>query len=198
MTTIHKTGNQILGVMSASRLEQVLRDWANLPGYFRGKRGNTPVVFGQKPTDAEAALGRMLKRYPEFLLPPHGRPMTQHYAFGVLTMVAELLRMAWDSPSLRKREWFLADIEGFYHQAFNRFADPPVVALPLEAMVYYFRRNSGRALHCPNPECPAPYFFATKKGQKYCSVKCARPAQLESKRRWWADYRAKLKEAKEK
>lgn len=197
MKSTRKTSDQILGVMSASRIEQALLDWANLPGYFRGKRGNTPVVFGQKPPDVEPALGRMLKRYPEFLLPPHGRPMTEDYAFGFLTLVADLLRMAWDSQSLRKREWYLADIDAVYHRAFNRFGDPPAFAHPLEALVYYFRRNSDRAKHCLNPDCAAPYFLSTEKGQKYCSPECARPAQLESKRRWWANHRAKLKEEKE-
>lgn len=195
MKSIHKTGDQILGVISASRVERTLCDWANLPGFFRGQRGSTPVVFGQNPTDTGPALRRMVKRYPEFFL-QQGRPMPEKQAFEMLALVAQLLRMAWDSPILRKREWYLADIEGFYHHAFNRFGDPPAFALPLEALVYYFRRNIDRALHCPNPECPAPYFFSTEKGQKYCSPECARPAQLESKRRWWADHRAKLKKAK--
>ncbi len=176
--------DQILEVMSASRLERALRDWANLPGWFRGRRGQTPVVFGQKPEDIEPALRRMVKHYPEFFL-QQGRPMLEKQAFDHLALVAQLLRMAWDSPSLRKQEWYLADIEGFYHRVLNRFGDPPTVALPLEALVYYFRRNSNRALHCPNPDCPAPYFLSTKKGQRYCSEQCAIPAQRAAKLRWW-------------
>jgi hypothetical protein len=149
-----------------------------------------PVVFGQKPEDIEPALRRMVKHYPEFFL-EQGRPMPGKKAFEILALVAELLRMAWDSPSLRKREWYLADIEGFYHRALNRFGDPPAYALPLEALVYYFRRNSERALHCPNPECPAPYFFRQQKGQKFCSEECANSSRRESKRRWWNENRAK-------
>jgi hypothetical protein len=192
-----RTKHQILGVMSASRVEQALRDWANLPGFYRGQPGKrNAVMFGQKPSDAERAFRRMVKRYPEFFL-QQGRPMTEEKAFGLLAPVADLLRMAWDSQSLRKREWYLADLEGVYHHEYNRFLDPPTFALPLEALVYYFRRNSERALHCPNPECPAPYFFSTKKGQKYCSPECARPSQLESKRRWWSDYRAGKTRTKE-
>jgi hypothetical protein len=40
-----------------------------------------------------------------------------------------------------------------------------------------FARDSwdGRAKACenPNPECPMPYFLAARKGQKFCSHKCA-------------------------
>jgi hypothetical protein len=31
----------------------------------------------------------------------------------------------------------------------------------------------GRAKKCENPDCPAPYFRAVRKGQKFCSQKCA-------------------------
>ena len=30
-----------------------------------------------------------------------------------------------------------------------------------------------RAKKCENPDCPAPYFLAVRKGQKFCSQKCA-------------------------
>jgi hypothetical protein len=183
----------VLGVMSASRVERVLRDWANLPGLFRGRGSKSlPVVFGQKPEDVEAALRRMVKHYPEFFL-QQGLPMPERQAFDLLALIAQLLRMAWDSPNLRKREWYLADIEGFYHRALNRFGDPPTQALPLETLVYHFRRNSERALHCPNPECPAPYFFRQKKGQIHCSPECADAARCASKRRWWNENRAKAR-----
>ena len=62
---------------------------------------------------------------------------------------------------------------------------------PLEQVLYYFQRHAERARRCSNPECPAPYFFATKKGQKYCSSKCSAPAQRDQKRRWWRENRAK-------
>jgi hypothetical protein len=50
---------------------------------------------------------------------------------------------------------------------------------------------------CPNSDCPAPYFVAEKRSQKYCSKTCAAPAQREQKRIWWSDkgpaWRAKRK-----
>jgi hypothetical protein len=31
----------------------------------------------------------------------------------------------------------------------------------------------GRAKVCDSPDCPAPYFLASRKGQKFCSQRCA-------------------------
>ncbi len=54
-----------------------------------------------------------------------------------------------------------------------------------------------RALHiadrlrvCPNGGCPAPYFIAKRRSQKYCSEACALPAQREFKRAWWTEHGA--------
>ena len=68
--------------------------------------------------------------------------------------------------------------------------DAPVVTC-LEAALYHLQRLGDRARHCGNPECPAPYFIAQKKGQKYCSPECAAPSQRESKRKWWNANRTK-------
>jgi len=69
--------------------------------------------------------------------------------------------------------------------------EPPAVITSVEAAIFYLRHNRDNALHCPNPECPAPYFFRSKKGQKFCSPECAKPSIRESKRQWWAVNRAK-------
>src|SRR5215510_14803451 len=66
---------------------------------------------------------------------------------------------------------------------------PPAIITPGEAAIFHLRHNRDRALHCPNPACPAPYFFRIKKGQKFCSRECAKPSQCESKRLWWASNR---------
>jgi len=69
----------------------------------------------------------------------------------------------------------------------------PVPMNDFETIAFHLQRNLHRALYCPNPECQEPYFFANKKGQKFCSPECARPARLESQRRWWRDNRGKRK-----
>jgi|SRR5579859_376326 len=179
---------EILEVMPKARAIRILLDWANLPlpvlaGRFRG-RGRL-----SKPADIEPAFRRMLKRYPE-VFTQQGVPMPEKQAFDLMVLFANLLRAAWDAPSLRQREWYLADAESFYHTALNRFGDPPTHALPLEALVYYFRRNSEGAKHCANPDCQVmPYFFLKKKGQKFCSETCSIPAQRAAKLRWWNENR---------
>src|SRR5205085_5065924 len=70
--------------------------------------------------------------------------------------------------------------------------DPPAIT-PIEGSLFYFQRASDKARHCGNAECDAPYFFATKKGQKYCSDACAIPAQREAKLKWWHDNRGRHK-----
>jgi hypothetical protein len=45
-----------------------------------------------------------------------------------------------------------------------------------------------RMRHCPNAACPAPYFIARRRSQKYCSDACALPAQREFKALWWKNY----------
>jgi hypothetical protein len=41
---------------------------------------------------------------------------------------------------------------------------------------------------CRHEECPAPYFFALKRNQRYCSGPCAVPSQREFKRKWWQEH----------
>jgi hypothetical protein len=163
----------VLGVMSTGRAEKLLLDWANVK--YAGK-------------DSGAAYQRLAERYPEVV--PEARPRLPG-ELPLARLFGELLRLAWDAPTPRKREWYLHDAESLYHHDTGRFGDPPTHATPLEAMLYHFRRNVGRALHCPNPDCVAPYFFSQKKGQKYCSDVCALPAQREAKRRWWRENKAK-------
>ena len=54
-----------------------------------------------------------------------------------------------------------------------------------------------RARRCQNPTCPAPYFLAARRDQKYCNEKCSR---LVANRRWWdqhgAEWRRDHKSAK--
>jgi hypothetical protein len=45
-----------------------------------------------------------------------------------------------------------------------------------------------RMRHCPNAGCPAPYFIARRRSQKYCSDACALPAQREFKALWWKNH----------
>jgi hypothetical protein len=163
--------NLVLGVMPAEKAEKILLDWANVE--HAGK-------------DIEAAYQRLRDRYAE-VIPVQRQAGTLPWE----RLFATLLQKAWDARTLRKREWYLHDAESYYHQMAGRVGDPPTHATHLEAVLYHFRRIADRALHCPNPDCVAPYFFSSKKGQKYCSDVCALPAQREAKRRWWRENKAK-------
>jgi len=104
----------------------------------------------------------------------------------------ELLRLAWDAPTEREREWFLSDLASTVHHATDSFAAPPRRAIPMEAVLAYFCRNWKTAHHCANPTCAVPYFFA-RRNQKFCSPECSLPALRESKRRWWHKHKRKTK-----
>jgi len=47
-----------------------------------------------------------------------------------------------------------------------------------------------RLRFCPTPKCPAPYFIARRRSQKYCSDACSLPVQRECKRAWWREHGA--------
>ena len=44
---------------------------------------------------------------------------------------------------------------------------------------------------CRNPSCPAPYFFASRRDQLYCSNACAGPAKKAAKLKWWHEHRGR-------
>ena len=77
-----------------------------------------------------------------------------------------------------------------FEKAWKEFFDPPKIT-PFESALFYFQSVIGnRAKYCGHTDCPAPYFIANKRWQKFCSEECAGPANRESKRKWWNDHRA--------
>jgi len=63
--------------------------------------------------------------------------------------------------------------------------EPPQLTW-FDVAVMFLHMNLYQALICRNPDCPAPYFLGTKKGQKYCTQVCSHKAQIEYKRQWWS------------
>lgn len=183
---------QILGVLSTSKAEQLLLDLAN-----------------------DTSQARMFARHPEILMGDVSGPTCALMNSAMLAQMRRYLRNAWDTVDPRLFDWSVWSAQSFYFTELLLYEQrgvpakkedlqhpdllfllketPPKEVTPVEAALFYFRHNRRRALHCPNPDCPAPYFFASKKGQKYCSEACARPAQQASKRRWWAENRGKSK-----
>jgi hypothetical protein len=68
-----------------------------------------------------------------------------------------------------------------------RLPHPPE-ELPIEKALYHLLKQHKRARHCPNRDCPAPYFFVSRHSQRYCSETCAQSGERETKRRWWAEH----------
>jgi hypothetical protein len=62
----------------------------------------------------------------------------------------------------------------------------PIV--PAEDAVFVLLKNLERLRVCANRECKAPYFFDSRGNRLFCSEPCARPAQREYKRAWWATH----------
>jgi hypothetical protein len=74
----------------------------------------------------------------------------------------------------------------------------PPPQTPFEQAAFQFHRVAARARHCNNFDCPAPYFFARRKGQKYCTPKCAGVGEREAKRRWWHENKHRIRKPKRK
>lgn len=207
-----QSSRQILGVISPPRAEQMLMEWVNidLDGVQNANVWGRlfrryPEIPSVPVTDIVPVTEANFDRF--------------HQQMEMADMVASYLSKAWDAADLRHFDWYTWKAQSEYAQeaasakhnvppshvhqgddqdTLRRMAaaiaegdEPPAVITPIEAAIFHLRHNRNRALHCPNPECPAPYFFSTKKGQKYCSLECAKPSQRESKRKWWAENRAK-------
>jgi hypothetical protein len=210
--SIPNPSRQILGVISVRDAEELLFDWANLPGQWpirwSRKRPSTPTNIGQRFADAQR---QMRRRWHEKLLGKEG------VWTGVIGNLwhREMLRRAWDSQDPREREWLCFRLRDHF-AALGRWANmtprqrrkemmdltgpafsaPPVT--PFEAAIFHFQRQGKRVRHCPNADCLAPYFFASKKNQQYCSPECARPARLESQRRWAREHPGKKRRRRKK
>jgi hypothetical protein len=196
MNTSRKQTHDFLGKkeMSTRQMERVLVDLANALTH-------------------SDSIKRLLMKYPVLFETLANKPVE---GWLLVSQVQDYLRLAWDASDLRRREWFIFQARRSYH--WSTVIDPinsarldskleeqvrlsrdlveaqrAVPALtPFERCAYHFHRIAERARRCGNPECPAPYFFAMKKGQKYCSSKCSAPSQRDQKRRWWRENRAKM------
>lgn len=83
-----------------------------------------------------------------------------------------VLRSAWRSEPSGLREMFRT------LQPFVQIEKGKLLLVP-ETLWQFIRLSfaldvvNGKAAVCANPDCPAPYFLRTRKGQQFCSHKCA-------------------------
>jgi hypothetical protein len=59
---------------------------------------------------------------------------------------------------------------------------------PFTRVLIHCMHSADKLRVCQNTDCPAPYFIAQRRSQKYCSEKCAQPSQREFKLRWWDEH----------
>jgi len=116
-----------------------------------------------------------------------------------LLPLREAVRAIWRAPDLRSKVWGLFRIfQDFFFPGDRGLVRTPLSGLGgefrklmpqslLEQMLLQLLKSADLTRYCGNEECPAPYFFATRRSQKYCSSDCSEPAMRQQKRRWWAD-----------
>lgn len=118
------------------------------------------------------------------------------------------LGFCWREPDLRTKEWrclWLRQYADHFSRdprvelgVYERLAQdhPPATLSPIDQALLFFLKNVDSARHCSNPDCLAPYFFARRPRQRFCSTTCAMPAQREYKRIWWNKYGRQWREAR--
>jgi hypothetical protein len=103
-----------------------------------------------------------------------------------------LVRRLWIEPDLRTKrygvfllwKWAMFS-KGWVEQRIPSSLPPPS---PFEQAIQLLIDAADLVRYCGNPDCFNPYFFASRRSQKYCQDACAKPAQREFKRQWWAEH----------
>jgi hypothetical protein len=162
-----------------------------------------------------AAIARFQEKYSDFVIPPQSEQgelrlasMSPAARLGLYEVhdsfsrpmfnLQVLLRRAVDRPTALDRELALSlaslEVQKQFLRALERKrTDGPNPALdtPWKGFGNIFvalmpaGRLADRLRRCENPSCPAPYYIAKRRNQKFCTEICAVPAQQEQKRAWW-------------
>jgi hypothetical protein len=184
-------------------VELVNLDWRNAGAISRFKRRfpdsglfDSRVIFAFMATlqtgimDSDPALGAAFTQF-------------------IYEYFVEVFQAAWAEHDSKAREWIWAilrtqlardTVTGLFIPSADQhgrmtFPRPPE-ELPVERAFDYLLENHNRTRYCPNEGCPAPYFFAKRHTQRYCSESCAQNGERETKRRWWAEHGVKWRKAR--
>jgi hypothetical protein len=119
----------------------------------------------------------------------------------IIPYIYDVFLAAWVEPDAKTREFAFAMLRTEWMQI--RYPDrglslrdeggikrlpPPGEESPIEMAFHYLLNHHNRTRRCLNSECPAPYFFAARHTQRYCSEICAQIGERETKRKWWAEH----------
>ncbi len=125
----------------------------------------------------------------------------------------ELVQAVWEAPTNAERRYFAWKLRSRLYRAVEaeaREAIPQTIqragdewrrvgewkleysrmlrSLPetsFEAVVNRLDDLGERTKRCGNPDCPAPFFIAVRKSQRYCTESCAGVFQRQAKQAWW-------------
>ena len=200
-----------LANISFETYSDALRKWRRL-GSISAEAGSGPVdrseyinflmdaAIRQGATDIDwnparrfhASYGHMLPPIPDKVRKqPPGFPEDVPVIF-IHTLKARL-RATWRAPDQRSKLYGVYWIMRMFVpipknswetllQNNDYFTPEPS---PFEEALLNLINDSDLAKVCGNPDCPAPYFFATRPNQKYCTLECAKPAMRRAKLRYW-------------
>lgn len=203
MNSSRKSGREILGIVSKKKAERLILECANLPIDVIDPDFPRNFIDGPIPPRIMPLID-LFRPITDSRMPSGGSWIN----YAILAF-RRYLRSAWDASDQWQRDWHIFRMRQSFLSTTHQQAvinagqrplsaqelfelqDVPPAPTPIDAVMYQFRRNESRLRHCPGDPCPAPYFFATKRGQRYCSEACALPAQREAKRLWWAANRGK-------
>jgi len=208
-----KSRRDLAGSPLARDAKKLLEGLANLPDGDCGLawlRSNVPYFLDEiAPVVRKETLASTAgeETFPYFAV---AKTDEDKYKYWVLRLCATL-RVIWRAPDRRTKEWGMFRIsQDFYGQGVPELVNHPYsneadfLLLGLkppsrgERLLLEFMRWAELTRYCGNPDCPAHYFIATRRSQKYCSDACSKPAQREFKRRWWATTGRRRRSAKKK
>ena len=203
-----------LAKYSPKQLERFLVELANLQVDVDAARRFRERFAAFIPPHDEEWIAGLLENHEEIAEQIHRLPNITVEEMGENAWVATLKLMLndlWAEPDLRQKEWGVfafryalykwgdRSLKGdnlfkILYDPAKRFRVPPPT--PFELALSHLVKAGDRARYCANPECPAPYFFVTRKNQRYCSEICAAPAQRELNRKWWAEHGEEWRKAR--
>jgi hypothetical protein len=208
-----------LAHIRASRIEQFLAALANL------KKGDeySAVRFAERFEDMLADLpsptqwAQMFT--PRFTQLTYDQAMLEHLRDDVkqqdkpvdnalelqrLTYLSSFVQSLWNEREPQEKKFKVLGL----HQLLSRHWDSTFLLAsglsgtgthgPFAQVLLHLLESTERTLVCPNPNCPARFFFRKKNRQRYCSPECAAVGQLEAKRKWWRTTGEKQRKAQQK
>jgi hypothetical protein len=193
--SLYSSSEKGLRILAASDIRNVLWEIANLQDDVKsGIRlmtrlaGIVPGIAGLTPASLNAE--RRARSIPP--APNAASLVDQIYTVlheADLLPLRNELRKLWAIRDLTAKRWAILHLaERHYSWSLSKDGAHVPTPRPMSQALEYLLRPNVHTSICVNPGCLSPYFFPSRRGQKYCSDACSLPAQRESKRSWWQEH----------